>query len=194
MPLYSPSSACAVRRGARPGAGGAGARPSPSADALLECWPPLPRAGPHRRHRAPRHGEEVKSGRPAEGGSWFASASLGGTQGGHPERFAPPTQVRVSVNRTVVLEEPVGQLRALWEETSFQLERLQAKPHCVAQEEQGLRERAGPTYCLPPTFPRASVPCEPGEGVCAEAWLPWHCGPWGGAWSLDVGSCPGQGV
>ena len=93
----------------------------------------------------------------------------------------PPTQVRVTVNRTVVLEEPVGQLRALWEETSFQLDRLQAKPHCVAQEEQGLRERAGPTYCLPPTFPRASVPCEPGEGVCVEAWLPWHCGPWGRA-------------
>ena len=32
----------------------------------------------------------------------------------------------MSVNRTVVLEEPVGQLRALWEETSFQLDRLQA--------------------------------------------------------------------
>ncbi|KAF4012359.1 hypothetical protein G4228_003475 [Cervus hanglu yarkandensis] len=74
----------------------------------------------------------------------------------------PHATVRVSVNRTVVLEEPVGQLRALWEETSFQLDRLQAKPHCVAQEELGLRERAGPTYCLPPTFPRASVPCEPG--------------------------------
>uniref|UniRef100_A0A8C2S8D8 Phosphoribosylformylglycinamidine synthase n=1 Tax=Capra hircus TaxID=9925 RepID=A0A8C2S8D8_CAPHI len=74
----------------------------------------------------------------------------------------PHAMVRLSVNRTVVLEEPVGQLRALWEETSFQLDRLQAKPHCVAQEEQGLRERAGPTYCLPPTFPRASVPCEPG--------------------------------
>ncbi|XP_070245550.1 phosphoribosylformylglycinamidine synthase isoform X1 [Bos mutus] len=74
----------------------------------------------------------------------------------------PHAMVRVSVNRTVVLEEPVGQLRALWEETSFQLDRLQAKPHCVAQEEQGLRERAGPTFCLPPTFPRASVPCEPG--------------------------------
>ena len=180
MPLYSPSPACAVRRGARPAAGGAGARPSPSADALPESWPPLPRAGPHRRHGAPCHGEEVKSGRPAQGRSWFASASLGGTRGGHPERFAPPTQVRLSVNRTVVLEEPVGQLRALWEETSFQLDRLQAKPHCVAQEEQGLRERAGPTYCLPPTFPRASVPCEPGEGVCAEAWLPWHSGSWGG--------------
>lgn len=71
------------------------------------------------------------------------------------------------MNGAVVLEEPVGQLRAVWEETSFQLERLQAEPRCVAEEEQGLRERTGPSYCLPPTFPRASVPHEPGEGLCA---------------------------
>lgn len=71
------------------------------------------------------------------------------------------------MNGAVVLEEPVGQLRAVWEETSFQLERLQAEPRCVAEEEQGLRERTGPSYCLPPTFPRVSVPHEPGEGLCA---------------------------
>ncbi|KAL2765805.1 phosphoribosylformylglycinamidine synthase [Daubentonia madagascariensis] len=74
----------------------------------------------------------------------------------------PHAMIRVSVNGAVVLEEPVGQLRALWEETSFQLDRLQAEPRCVAEEEQGLRERTGPRYCLPPTFPKASVPREPG--------------------------------
>lgn len=72
----------------------------------------------------------------------------------------------MSVNGTVVLEEPVGQLRALWEETSFQLDRLQAEPHCVAEEERGLQERRGPNYCLPPTFPKASVPHEPGKQMC----------------------------
>ncbi|XP_040485942.1 phosphoribosylformylglycinamidine synthase [Ursus maritimus] len=77
----------------------------------------------------------------------------------------PYALVRVSVNGAVVLEEPVGQLRAVWEETSFQLERLQAEPRCVAEEEQGLRERTGPSYCLPPTFPRVSVPHEPGGPV-----------------------------
>ncbi|XP_058139495.1 phosphoribosylformylglycinamidine synthase isoform X2 [Dasypus novemcinctus] len=74
----------------------------------------------------------------------------------------PHALVRVSVNGAVVLEEPVGQLRALWEETSFQLDQLQAEPHCVEEEARGLRERAGPSYCLPPTFPSASVPHEPG--------------------------------
>lgn len=71
----------------------------------------------------------------------------------------------MSVNGLQVLKEPLGLLRALWEETSFQLDRLQADPHCVAEEERGLRERLGPIYSLPPTFPKASVPREPGEGV-----------------------------
>ncbi|XP_032287707.1 phosphoribosylformylglycinamidine synthase [Phoca vitulina] len=77
----------------------------------------------------------------------------------------PHALVRVSVNGAVVLEEAVGQLRAVWEETSFQLDRLQAEPRCVAEEEQGLRERTGPSYCLPPTFPTAPVPREPGGPV-----------------------------
>uniref|UniRef100_A0A8C0LW77 Phosphoribosylformylglycinamidine synthase n=1 Tax=Canis lupus familiaris TaxID=9615 RepID=A0A8C0LW77_CANLF len=77
----------------------------------------------------------------------------------------PHALVRVSVNGAVVLEEAVGQLRAVWEETSFQLDRLQAEPRCVAEEEQGLRERMGPRYCLPAAFPKASVPREPGGPV-----------------------------
>lgn len=77
----------------------------------------------------------------------------------------------MSVNGVVVVEEPVGELRALWEETSFQLDLLQAEPRCVTEEKQGLKERTGPSYCLPPTFPMASVPCKPGKGVCTEAWL-----------------------
>ncbi|XP_022380344.1 phosphoribosylformylglycinamidine synthase [Enhydra lutris kenyoni] len=77
----------------------------------------------------------------------------------------PHALVRVSVNGAVVLEDTVGQLRAVWEETSFQLDRLQAEPRCVAEEEQGLWERTGPSYCLPPTFPEVSVPREPGGPV-----------------------------
>lgn len=69
------------------------------------------------------------------------------------------------MNGAVVVEEPVGQLRALWEETSFQLDLLQAEPRCVTEEKQGLKERTGPSYCLPPTFPMASVPCKPGGPI-----------------------------
>lgn len=102
--------------------------------------------------------------------------------------------MRVSVNGAVVLEGPVGQLRALWEETSFQLDRLQAEPRYVAEEEQGLRERMGPTYCLPPGFPSAGVPREPGEGACAEAWAGVGAGraplPWSRVWGVEVGKEP----
>ncbi|XP_075034901.1 phosphoribosylformylglycinamidine synthase isoform X2 [Mixophyes fleayi] len=57
-------------------------------------------------------------------------------------------QVRVCVSGEEVLCEEVGTLRSLWEETSFQLERLQANPSCVSQEEAGLRQRNGPNYQL----------------------------------------------
>ncbi|MBZ3888399.1 Phosphoribosylformylglycinamidine synthase [Sciurus carolinensis] len=92
----------------------------------------------------------------------YRSAGLHCLELGHTGEAGPHAMIQVSVNGTVVVEEPVGQLRALWEETSFQLDRLQAEPHCVAEEEQGLRERMGPSYFLPPTFPKASVPHEPG--------------------------------
>lgn len=98
----------------------------------------------------------------------------------------------MSVNGTVVVEEPVGQLRALWEETSFQLELLQAEPRCVEEEKQGLKERTGPRYCLPPTFPIASVPCKPGKGVGMgmEAWVPGPAlGKVSGVWSGWVTIC-----
>ncbi|XP_058415735.1 phosphoribosylformylglycinamidine synthase isoform X1 [Diceros bicornis minor] len=88
----------------------------------------------------------------------YRDAGLHCLELGHTGDAGPHAMVRVLVNGALVLEEPVGQLRALWEETSFQLDRLQAEPSCVAEEEQGLRERTGPSYCLPPTFPKASVP------------------------------------
>ncbi|XP_063791223.1 phosphoribosylformylglycinamidine synthase isoform X2 [Pseudophryne corroboree] len=68
---------------------------------------------------------------------------IGSTQG-----QGPSSTVRVCVNGEEVICEEVGKLRALWEETSFQLERLQANPSCVSQEEAGLSRRRGPDYKL----------------------------------------------
>lgn len=55
-----------------------------------------------------------------------------------------------------VLHESLPTLRALWESTSFQLERLQANPLCVQQEEQGLSIRTQPYLKL--TFDPAETP------------------------------------
>ncbi|KAM9609502.1 phosphoribosylformylglycinamidine synthase isoform 3-T3 [Morphnus guianensis] len=67
---------------------------------------------------------------------------------GHSGPYGPDATVQVVVAGTTVLSEPVGDLRALWEETSFRLEREQAAVDCVAQEEAGLRRRQGPTFTL----------------------------------------------
>ncbi|XP_053326484.1 phosphoribosylformylglycinamidine synthase [Spea bombifrons] len=78
---------------------------------------------------------------------------------GCTEGRGPNARVRVSVNGEEVLSEDVGTLRAVWEETSFQLERLQANPSCVSQEESGLRQREGPTFHL--TFDPSENPVLP---------------------------------
>eukprot|EP00455_Lapot_gusevi_P028043 TRINITY_DN297_c0_g1_i4.p1 TRINITY_DN297_c0_g1~~TRINITY_DN297_c0_g1_i4.p1 ORF type:complete len:553 (-),score=235.45 TRINITY_DN297_c0_g1_i4:214-1872(-) len=57
-------------------------------------------------------------------------------------------QIAVTINDNEVLNADMRDLRDMWEETSFQLERLQRNPACVAQEQRGLRHRTGPRYEL----------------------------------------------
>ncbi|KAM3875975.1 phosphoribosylformylglycinamidine synthase [Diretmus argenteus] len=70
--------------------------------------------------------------------------------------FGPEAVVNVSVNRQEVLSERLPNLRALWEGTSFQLERLQANELCVRQEEDGLARRTQPYFKL--TFDPSDMP------------------------------------
>lgn len=55
-----------------------------------------------------------------------------------------------------VLNERLPTLRAIWESTSFQLERLQANPLCVQEEEEGLASRTQPYIKL--TFDPSQTP------------------------------------
>ncbi|RLE32314.1 MAG: hypothetical protein DRJ61_09815 [Acidobacteria bacterium] len=57
-------------------------------------------------------------------------------------------EIRVDVGGVTVLEADMRDLRDTWEATSFQLDRLQADPSHVEQEEQGLRERHEPPLKL----------------------------------------------
>ena len=54
----------------------------------------------------------------------------------------------VSVGGTELLRCAATELRDVWEATSFALERLQANPACVAQEQAGMASRRPPTYRL----------------------------------------------
>uniref|UniRef100_M4AAV8 Phosphoribosylformylglycinamidine synthase n=1 Tax=Xiphophorus maculatus TaxID=8083 RepID=M4AAV8_XIPMA len=75
--------------------------------------------------------------------------------------FGPEATVRVRVDEQEVLSESLPVLRAVWEATSFQLERLQADEQCVKQEEEGLSKRTQPYFNLtfdPSEIPTAGLP------------------------------------
>jgi len=56
--------------------------------------------------------------------------------------------IRVVNGSEVLLEDTIEDLRDLWEETSYQLDRLQANPDCVDQERETNRSRTAPAYRL----------------------------------------------
>jgi phosphoribosylformylglycinamidine synthase len=56
--------------------------------------------------------------------------------------------ITVKFNETVVLAEPMQEIRQVWEETSFQLERLQMNPDCAVEEKQNIFDRQGPDYFM----------------------------------------------
>ena len=63
-------------------------------------------------------------------------------------RTSSEKQITVKFNKTVVLAEPMQELRQVWEETSFQLERVQMNPDCAVEEKQNIFDRQGPRYFM----------------------------------------------
>ncbi|KAL3879788.1 hypothetical protein ACJMK2_032071, partial [Sinanodonta woodiana] len=55
-------------------------------------------------------------------------------------------EIHVSVNGLEVVSEKMVILKDVWEETSFQLDKLQANPQCVRQEQESLKARKQPPY------------------------------------------------
>jgi phosphoribosylformylglycinamidine synthase len=73
-------------------------------------------------------------------------------------RTSPEKHITVKFNGTIVLEEPMQELRQVWEETSFQLERLQMNPDCALEEKQNIFNRKGPKYFM--SFTPEETPLE----------------------------------
>lgn len=86
----------------------------------------------------------------------YAEAGLLCHRIGTTSGFGPDAMVKVSLRGQEVLNERLPTLRALWESTSFQLERLQANPLCVQEEEEGLVSRTQPYIKL--TFDPSQTP------------------------------------
>jgi phosphoribosylformylglycinamidine synthase len=57
-------------------------------------------------------------------------------------------KITVRINHELVLDEDMRDLRAIWEETSYQLDNLQANPDCVEEERRGNFYRQEPQYRL----------------------------------------------
>ncbi|KAJ0405903.1 hypothetical protein ATCC90586_003364 [Pythium insidiosum] len=64
--------------------------------------------------------------------------------------------IKIAVNGKQVISDQVTDLRDVWEATSFELEKKQCNPECVAQEQHSLRTRTGPSWKV--TFPVAPTP------------------------------------
>jgi phosphoribosylformylglycinamidine synthase len=63
-------------------------------------------------------------------------------------RTTTTREIRLQFNGDTVLAERMQELRQDWEETSYQLERLQMNPACAAEEKENIYERQGPRYTL----------------------------------------------
>lgn len=61
---------------------------------------------------------------------------------------SPEKRVIIHYNDATVLDEDMRLLRQWWEETSYQLERLQMNPACADEEKKNIYDRQGPTYNL----------------------------------------------
>ncbi|TYZ62134.1 hypothetical protein PybrP1_005069 [[Pythium] brassicae (nom. inval.)] len=65
-------------------------------------------------------------------------------------------EVRIRVNGQPAVHDQMVDLRDVWEATSFELEKRQRNPECVAQEQRSLRTRTGPSWAL--SFAPAPTP------------------------------------
>ncbi len=57
--------------------------------------------------------------------------------------------ISIGFNSEVILKEEMPVLRQWWEETSYQIEKLQANPKCIDEENRELRFRRGQIYVIP---------------------------------------------
>jgi phosphoribosylformylglycinamidine synthase len=58
-------------------------------------------------------------------------------------------QIHLQYNGQLLVDEDMRVLRQEWEETSYQLERLQMSPACADEEKKNIYDRTGPSYRLP---------------------------------------------
>lgn len=81
-------------------------------------------------------------------------------------------RIRISMNGSIVLDEDMRELRSIWEETSYQIERLQADPDCADEEKRNIYAMKKPPYKLTfnpePTGPEIMKGAKPLVAIIRE--------------------------
>lgn len=98
---------------------------------------------------------ECDTDRLAEVTAVLASHGVSGVTIGHSTDTG---RVQVSYNGENVVDEEMVVLRSWWEETSYQLEKLQMNPACADEEKAAIYARKGPSYNL--SFTPEPAPAE----------------------------------
>lgn len=81
-------------------------------------------------------------------------------------------RIRISMNGSIVLDEDMRELRSIWEETSYQIERLQVDPDCADEEKRNIYAMKKPPYKLTfnpePTGPEIMKGAKPLVAIIRE--------------------------
>lgn len=81
-------------------------------------------------------------------------------------------RIRISMNGSIVLDEDMRELRSIWEETSYQIERLQIDPDCADEEKRNIYAMKKPPYKLTfnpePTGPEIMKGAKPLVAIIRE--------------------------
>jgi phosphoribosylformylglycinamidine synthase len=64
-------------------------------------------------------------------------------------RTTKEKRILINYDGEIVLDDEMELLRQWWEETSYQLERLQMNPNCAEEEKRNIAHRSGPAYVVP---------------------------------------------
>ncbi|XP_076059105.1 phosphoribosylformylglycinamidine synthase [Oratosquilla oratoria] len=94
-----------------------------------------------------------------------AAGVVGTSYVGRSGNAGPKAKIQVKISGQTVINMSVLEVANLWEETSYQLERLQASPNCASQEYHSLAHRKHTSYTV--TFSYRPILCGP------AMWLPY---------------------
>lgn len=67
---------------------------------------------------------------------------------GHSTGFGMSSRIKIKSSETILVDITTLEAIEKWEQTSYELEKLQMNPACAQEEYEGFKKRKGPNYLL----------------------------------------------